>query len=158
MSHHNENETRITVERTIDAPADAIFEVLSNPKRHAELDGSGFIRSDERTNRVQQVGDVFTMNMDGQHMDGEYQTDNHVTGFDENRLIAWQTAPAGTEPKGWQWVWELEAQGPDATLVRHTYDWGNVTDEALLKKVGFPLVSQSQLEDTLAKLAEAVSS
>ena len=151
-------ETRVTVERTIDAPADRIFEVLSNPERHVELDGSGFVRSADRTNRVQKVGDVFTMNMEGEHMGGEYQTDNHVTGFDENRLIAWQTAPAGTEPKGWQWVWELESDGPDSTVVRHTYDWSGVTDPDLLKKVSFPLVSESQLEDTLAKLAEAVSS
>lgn len=151
------DETRITVQRTIDAPADAIFKVLSNPERHAELDGSGFIRSDDRTDRISAVGDVFTMNMEGEHMGGEYQTDNHVTGFDENRLLAWQTAPAGTEPKGWQWIWELEQQGPDQTLVTHTYDWSGVTDPELLKKVSFPLISQSQLEDTLARLAEAVS-
>lgn len=41
-------ETRVTVERTIDAPADRIFEVLSNPERHVELDGSGFVRSADR--------------------------------------------------------------------------------------------------------------
>lgn len=152
------DETRISVERTIDASADALFTVLSNPERHVELDGSGFVRSADRTNRIQQVGDVFTMNMEGDHMGGEYQTDNHVTGFDENRLIAWQTAPAGTEPPGWQWVWELESQGPESTLVRHTYDWSGVTDPELLKKVSFPLVSESELEDTLGKLAEAVSS
>jgi len=151
-------DTKITVERTIDASADALFNVLSNPERHVELDGSGFVRSADRTNRIQQVGDVFTMNMEGDHMGGEYQTDNHVTGFDENRLLAWQTAPAGIEPKGWQWVWELEPQGPDSTLVRHTYDWSGVTDQELLKKVSFPLVSQSDLEDTLGKLAESVSS
>ena len=151
-------DTKITVERTIDASADALFNVLSNPERHVELDGSGFVRSADRTNRIQQVGDVFTMNMEGDHMGGEYQTDNHVTGFDENRLLAWQTAPAGTEPKGWQWVWELEPQGPDSTLVRHTYDWSGVTDQELLKKVSLPLVSQSDLEDTLGKLAESVSS
>lgn len=149
--------TSITVERTIDAPASAIFNVLSNPERHVELDGSGFVRSADRTNRIQSVGDVFTMNMEGDHMDGEYQTDNHVTGYDENALLAWKTAPAGTEPPGWQWVWQLEADGPDSTIVRHTYDWSGVTDEALLKKVGFPLVSESDLEDTLGKLAAAVS-
>ena len=81
-----------------------------------------------------------------------------MTGFDENRLIAWQTAPAGTEPPGWQWVWELESQGPESTLVRHTYDWSGVTDPELLKKVSFPLVTESELQDTLGKLAEAVSS
>ncbi|PRY56332.1 hypothetical protein BCF74_11949 [Knoellia remsis] len=149
--------TKITVSRTIDASADAVFDVLSNPQRHAEIDGSGFVRSDEKSNRIQAVGDVFTMNMTGDHMGGDYQTDNHVTGYSKNALLAWQTAPAGTDPKGWEWVWELEAQGPDQTLATLTYDWSKVTDPELLKKVKFPLVKEEQLEDSLAKLAEAAS-
>ena len=49
-----------------------------------------------------------------------------------NRLLAWRTAPAGTEPPGWQWVWQLEPQGPGSTEVKLTYDWSQVTDRALL--------------------------
>jgi hypothetical protein len=74
-----------------------------------------------------------------------------------DKLIAWKTAPAGTEPPGWEWVWELEAQGPNTTHVSLTYDWGKVTDKTLLAKNLFPLVSKDALEDSLAKLAEAVS-
>ncbi|GAC51020.1 SRPBCC family protein [Gordonia aichiensis] len=151
-------QTSVTVERVIDAPADQVFDVLSNPQRHPELDGSGFVRSVDHADRIQEVGEVFTMNMEGAHMGGEYKTDNHVTGYAKDKLLAWQTAPAGTEPPGWEWVWELEAQGPDKTLVRHTYDWSKVTDKDLLKKVSFPLVTEEQLEDTLGRLAAAVSS
>lgn len=150
-------EKQITVERVIQASSDAIFDVLSNPQRHAELDGSGFVKGDVGSNRIQQVGDVFTMDMAGEHMGGEYQTENHVTGYSPNRLLAWQTAPAGEQPPGWQWVWELESQGSGSTLVRHTYDWSGVTDKDLLAKVQFPLVSQAQLEDTLTRLDEAVA-
>lgn len=150
-------DTKIVVQRTIDAPAADIFNVLSNPVRHVELDSSGFVRSLEHGDRIKAVGDVFTMNMAGDHMGGEYQTDNHVSGFDENRLLAWKTAPAGTEPPGWQWVYELEAQGPDSTLVTSTYDWSGVTDKDLLAKVKFPLVEEQAMEQTLVKLAEAVS-
>jgi uncharacterized protein YndB with AHSA1/START domain len=152
-----QQDRQITVQRTIQAPTAAVFDVLSNPQRHQELDGSGFIVDASRTDRIQQVGDVFTVDMRGDHMGGEYQTDNHVTGYSPNQLLAWQTAPAGQEPPGWQWVWELDAEGSDATTVRHTYDWSNVTDEALLEKVGFPLVSQAQLEDTLTRLDQAVT-
>ncbi len=148
---------RITVERTINASSDALFDVLSNPARHPELDGSGFVRTDEGSNRIQATGDVFTMNMSGDHMGGEYQTENHVVGYSPNQLLAWRTAPAGQEPPGWQWVWELEAQGSDATLVRHTYDWSDVTDQDLLQKIGFPLVSQEQMEDTLVRLDQSVT-
>ena len=148
---------QIVVQRTIDAPAEDVFDVLSNPERHAELDGSGFVRSDERTDRIQAVGDVFTMNMSGDHMGGEYQTDNHVVAYGRNAVVGWATAPAGTEPPGWTWVWELTGDGADRTDVTITYDWSKVTDKELLQKVGFPLVKESDLEDSLAKLAEAVA-
>ena len=68
------DQTSITVTRTIDAPAKDLFDVLSNPERHQELDGSGFIVSDDKTDRIQKVGDVFRMNMHGDHMGGDYKT------------------------------------------------------------------------------------
>jgi uncharacterized protein YndB with AHSA1/START domain len=150
-------DTSITVQRTIDAATPDVFDVLSNPERHAELDGSGFVVSDEKTDRITATGQVFRMNMSGDHMGGDYQTDNTVTGYDRNHLLAWQTAPADTEPPGWEWVWELTAEGSDATDVRLTYDWGRVTDPAILEKVSFPLVSEAQLEESLNRLAAAVS-
>lgn len=150
-------DTHVTVSRTIDASAKDIFEVLSNPERHAQLDGSGFVRSDEKSDRITSSGQVFRMNMQGDHMGGEYQTDNTVTGYRENHLLVWQTAPADTPPPGWEWKWELEAQGSDATTVTLTYDWAKVTDKDLLKKISFPLVSESQLEDSLNALAEQVA-
>lgn len=152
------DEKKLTVSRTIDASAKDIFNVLSNPQRHPELDGSGFIRSDHKTDRITGVGQVFTMNMEGDHMGGEYQTDNHVVGYDENKLLAWKTAPAGTEPPGWQWVWELSPVDENSTEVTHTYDWSQVTDKELLKKNLFPLVSEEQLGESLGRLASAVAS
>ncbi|NHA66559.1 SRPBCC family protein [Phycicoccus flavus] len=148
-----DDDKKITVSRTIDSSAAEVFDVLTLPANHVELDGSGFVVSDEHNDRITGTGQVFTMNMTGDHMGGDYKTDNHVVGYEPNKLVAWKTAPAGTEPPGWQWVWELEPQGPDSTLVSVTYDWAQVTDPELLQKVSFPLVSQSQLEDTLAKLA-----
>lgn len=150
-------EKQITVQRTIDASSQDVFDVLSNPERHAEIDGSGFVIGDEKSDRVTASGQVFTMNMTGDHMGGDYQTDNHVTGYDKNHLIAWQTAPAGTTPPGWEWTWQLQAQGSGATDVTLTYDWSKVTDPQILEKVSFPLVSQHELEQSLGNLAAAVS-
>ncbi len=152
------NDKQMTATRTIDASAGALFDVLSNPERHAELDGSGFVLSDEKSDRITGTGQVFTMNMTGDHMGGDYQTDNHVTGYDQNKMLAWKTAPAGTEPPGWEWLWQLDQQGPDSTQVSVTYDWSHVTDKDLLSKITFPLVPQSALEDSLGHLAEAVAS
>lgn len=156
-TEHHQTDTRITVSRSIDAPAPEIFDVLTLPARHKEVDGSGFIVSDDRTDRITKVGDVFRMNMTGPHMGGDYQTENHVVGYDKNTLVAWKTAPAGTEPPGWEWVWELKADGPDSTDVTLSYDWGAVTDKALLQKITFPLVTEEQMEDSLGNLASAVS-
>ena len=101
----------ITVQRTIDAPTTAVFDVLSNPERHQEIDGSGFVVGDEKSDRITGTGQVFRMNMTGDHMGGDYQTDNTVTGYDANHLLAWKTAPADTDPPGWEWVWELDRPG-----------------------------------------------
>ena len=150
------DQTSITVTRTIDAPAKDLFDVLSNPERHQELDGSGFIVSDDKTDRIQKVGDVFRMNMHGDHMGGDYKTENHVTGFDENKLISWKTAPEGTEPPGWEWVWELEPNGQRETQVSLTYDWSKVTDKELLHKISFPLVPEADLEESLQLLSSVV--
>ncbi|MEP9361726.1 SRPBCC family protein [Nocardioides sp. CN2-186] len=150
-------DTSITVQRTIDAPTQDVFDVLSNPQRHPELDASGFVVSDEKTDRITATGQVFRMNMTGDHMGGDYQTDNTVTGYEKNHLLAWQTAPADTDPPGWEWVWRLTAQGSDSTDVELTYDWGKVTDKDLLAQVGFPLVPKSALEQSLGNLAAAVA-
>lgn len=148
---------KITATRTIDAPADAIFDILSNPEWHARLDGSGLVQSDHKTNRITGVGQEFTMNMEWDKMGGEYKTENYVVGFDENKLLAWKTAPAGEEPPGWQWIWELQSQGSDSTEVSVTYDWSEVTDKKVLKKLSFPAIPQQDLESSLENLAATVS-
>ena len=150
-------DTNISATRTIDAPAGAIFTILSNPAHHAALDGSGMVQSDSKSDRITATGQVFTMNMTWEKMGGDYQTDNHVIGYDENKLLAWKTAPAGEEPPGWEWVWRFEATGPGSTDVSVTYDWSAVTDKELLKTIGFPAVSQDALEGTLANLSAQVS-
>lgn len=151
------SDTSISVTRTINAPVGEVFDYLTLPANHVELDGSGFVRSVSHGDRIQEVGQVFTMNMEGDHMGGEYQTDNHVVAYARNAVVGWATAPAGTEPPGWTWVWELISDGTDQTDVTVTYDWSKVTDKELLQKVKFPLVEKSALEDSLAKLAEGVA-
>lgn len=148
--------TSIIVSRSIDEPAKKIFDLLTNPERHHEFDGSGFVVSDDKTDRIQKTGDVFRMNMNGPHMGGDYKTENHVTGFDENKLVAWKTAPAGEEPPGWEWTWALESTGSDSTDVSLTYDW-SAMDPKAAQDLGMPLVSREQLEESLERLANAVA-
>ena len=60
------------------------------------------------------------------------------------------------EPGGWEWLYELNAAGPDSTEVTLTYDWSKVDDPKLLPL--FPVVSEEQLDESLNRLAAAVSS
>lgn len=147
----------ITVRREIPASAQQIFEVLTLPSRHKEVDGSGFVLGDDHADRITGSGQTFRMNMTGDHMGGDYQTDNVVSGFEEDALISWKTAPAGTEPPGWEWTWQLEPQGPATTSVSLTYDWSKVTDPELLEEVSFPLLTEDQLEGSLSNLSAATS-
>ena len=157
MNKTAHGETQQTVTRTIDASAKDVFDFLTLPANHAKFDGSGMVQSDDKTQRIQKVGDVFTMNMHAEHMGGDYQTDNHVVAYDPNKLVGWKTAPAGTEPKGWQWVYRLEDNGSGSTDVSLTYDWTDVTDPELLEKNLFPMVSEEQMEQSLESIQHALT-
>ncbi|MBA1834263.1 SRPBCC family protein [Corynebacterium wankanglinii] len=123
--------TENTATRQIDAPAAAIFDILSNPQRHAETDGSGMVVSADQGERLQKVGDIFTMNMTKE--DGDYQTKNEVFAFQEDRIIGWKNVENTTaEVKvGAKWLYELEPVDADNTNVTLTYQ-RNELEENLL--------------------------
>lgn len=150
-------ETRIVVRRTVPAPAAEVFALLSDPARHAEIDGSGMVRAAQDGHPVAAVGDVFTMHM---HREGraepDYTTDNHVLRLKPNRRIAWATCLPGAEPSGFYWEFELQSEDELTTEVVHTYDWSEVTDPAVLARITFPLVSADQMQATLDQLAAAL--
>ena len=152
-------DTHVTVTRTIDAPAKDIFAVLTLPAKHPSFDGSGNVRSSEDTERVTKSGEKFVMNMHREDLGGDYRMHNHVPAFDETKMVGWQ--PATDEqpdaPAGWEWLYELRAEGADATEVTLTYSWDKVTDQKLLQEVGFPLITEAELEQSLNLLAAAVS-
>lgn len=149
------DEKKISVSRVIDASAYEIFDVLTLPERHKEFDGSGMVVSDDRSQRVQAVGDKFTMNMNHESQGGDYQMDNHVVAFAENQIVGWAPARPGEEPGGWKWVYTLDALGPDSTEVTLTYDWDAIEDKEMLAM--FPAVPEASLEESLNLLAAAVA-
>ena len=153
------DDKRLVVSRVIDAPASEIFDVLTLPSRHREFDGSDMVRADEKSQRIQAVGDVFVMNMHAEFMGGDYKMHNHVTAFAENRLVGWQPANDETpkEPNGWEWVYSLEpAENGQSTVVTLTYSWDKLKDKSIEHIV--PAVSEKELEESLAQLAAVVSS
>ncbi len=147
--------TRIVVRRTVSAPAAEVFAVLADPARHPEIDGSQLVRAAVDSRPLSAVGDVFTMEMTRAGRD--YLTENQVTVFKADRRIAWTTALPGDDPSGFFWAWELQAEDALTTEVVHTHDWSAVTDPAVLARVTFPRISAAQMQQTLDRLATAVS-
>ena len=112
----------VSVERVMRAPASAIFEVLADPRRHPEIDGSGSVIQAriDAPDRLS-LGATFAMNM---RRGLPYSMINTVTEFDEGRRVAWSPKPAnwrGARFFGRIWRYELEPID-GGTSVRETWD------------------------------------
>lgn len=132
----------VRVSRRIEAPAADIFRVLADPRRHLEIDGSGMLRGAVSDAVVTGVGDVFTMRMYFSEY-GDYEMDNHVVEFEQDRRIGWEpvagrghpdTVPGSTAEARWGHVWgyELTPDGLDATIVTEIYDCSRAPEEERL--------------------------
>jgi len=125
----NSDRRVVSASLRIEAPAEAIFELIADPAHQPSWDGNGNLGSAEAGQRVRSVGDVFRMTLSGGAV-----RDNHVVEFEEGRLIAWRPSEVGAEQPGHLWRWELEPHDDGSTLVTHTYDWTRLTDESRLER------------------------
>jgi hypothetical protein len=150
----------VRVSRRIEAPAAAIFGLLADPRRHLDLDGSGMLRGVVSDGIVTGVGDVFVMQMYYSRL-GDYQMDNHVVEFEPDRRIGWEPVAGhghpdqGTPSARWghRWSFELEPDGPAATVVTEIYDCSQVP-EAESAQLQHGRVQVPAMERTLERLDE----
>jgi uncharacterized protein YndB with AHSA1/START domain len=129
----------VEVSRRIGAPAAAVFRILTDPRTHTSLDGSGMLRGAVSAELVSGVGDVFTMRMFNSQL-GDYEMNNHVVEFVPDRRIGWEPAAGLGHPDasddgadarwGQRWIFDLAPDGPDATVVTEIYDCSAVPAEA----------------------------
>lgn len=98
---------------TIDAPAQVIFDVIANPRRHADFDGSGTVKGTVSGPQRLSLGATFGMSM---NMGFPYTTRNTVVEFDEGRRIGWRHIGRHT------WRYELEPVDANTTVVTETFD------------------------------------
>jgi hypothetical protein len=121
----------VAVSRRIGASAHYIFQILTDPVRHIEFDGSGMLRGAVTTAPVTGAGDVFVMKMYySQH--GDYEMNNHVVEYEPDRRVGWEPEAGHGHPDageagagerwGHRWSYELTPDGPDATMVTELYD------------------------------------
>ena len=129
----------IEVSRRIKAPAALIFEILANPERHVDFDGSDMLRGAVLDRPISQVGDTFTMKM--HRLGDDYLMLNYVVEFEQDRRIFWEPAPGdpsraeGNDPTkvgiaaGYRWGYILAPDGDDATIVTEVFDCGPLPEE-----------------------------
>ncbi len=146
----------VSVERFIAAPPEAIFDLIADPARHQDIDGSGTVRDAKAGATRLSLGSTFGMSM---KWGLPYSMTSTVVEYDENRLLAWQTrgpGPIGKLLGGRIWRYELEpADG--GTLVRETWD---ISQEAPLTRPGVKRLSGTTAKNmaaTLARIEEIVT-
>lgn len=114
----------VSASREVAAPPERIFALIADPAEQPRWDGNDNLDHAAPGQRVHAVGEVFTMT----NSRGSVR-ENHVVEFVEGRCIAWRPAEPGQRPPGHLWRWELEPVDGGRTLVTHTYDWTELTDE-----------------------------
>ena len=142
-------EQMVSVTREIKASPEVIFDLLADPARHADFDGSGML---------QQVrGDSVRLELDSKFgMDMKmgpfpYRISSKVVEFDEGTLIAW--AHRGKH----RWRYELESiDGGAATKVTETFDWSTAVIPKAIELAGYPKKHPVAMEATLERLAALV--
>jgi hypothetical protein len=148
---------------TIGASAAAVFAVLTDPARHAAIDGTGWVCEAIDALPITASGQVFRMGMyHPQHPDGSYQIHNLVLELEQDRAIAWRpgyVADEGTGELGfggWTWRYDLTPRGPHACEVTHTYDWSAV-GPGPREHLDFPPFPPDHLANSLTHLRDLVT-
>lgn len=140
----------VSATREVAAGAGRIFELIADPAQQPRWDGNGNLAEAAGGQRVSAVGDLFIMTLTGGSV-----RENHVVEFEEERRIAWRPAEPGAEPPGHLWVWGLEPIDSSRTLVTHTYDWTQLTDESRFSRARATTAAKLRASlDRLAALAE----
>lgn len=133
----------------INAPAQMIFNLLANPKRHQELDGTQTIKGNISGPDRLSLGARFGMQM---HLGISYRIMNTVVEYEENKVIAWRHLGR------WRWRYELRAISSEVTEVTETFDGTTSISQLWLKARGaYPWVQMAVAKSLvrLKQVAEA---
>ena len=152
------NASRVTVDEAPDrvarrsivvqAAASDVFDLLADPRRHGEFDGSGTVQNSRSSapDRLS-LGSKFAMDM---KMFVPYKMTNEVVEFVENEAIAWRHVG------GHIWRYTLEPDASGGTKVTEEFDWRPAKAPLFLKVMNAPTKNAVAIEKTLARLAALV--
>lgn len=148
---------RLEARRTIDAPPETIYAVLTDPQGHVAIDSSGMLQ-DAEGERVSAVDDRFVVHMDREALGdlpmGRYDVEVIVTALEPDREIAWTILGTVRPPIGHVYGYRLEPVD-GGTLVTSYYDWSDAAPEWRDSGV-LPVLGESALRGTLGILDRTV--
>lgn len=152
---------RVSIDRRIAASPSEIFRVITDPRMHVEIDGSGMLVAAPDARELEHVGDTFEMDMDREALGdiplGKYQVLNTVTKLDPDALLEWNVGGAGRGAFGHVYGYTLVPAGDGGTDVTLYCDWSGVPAE-MLEHVTFPVVPVHMLEQSLENLDRIMTS
>lgn len=134
---------QISGSRIIAADPAEIFAILTNPARHADIDGSGTVKSAPASApETLKLGSKFGMHM---RIVVPYAIGNTVVEFEQDQLIAWQHFGKH------RWRYELEpVEG--GTRVTETFDYSTAISPKFIELMGYPDKHRVNIAKTLERL------
>ena len=138
-----------SVSRSVVVPAHPaqIFALLADPRRHAEIDGSGTVQGVVKGPERLGPGARFGMRM---RLGVQYVISNEVVEFEPDRRIAWRHLG--------HHVWRYELGPVDGgTRVTETFDWAPARSPRALELLGVPARNARSIDATLERLAATLA-
>lgn len=137
--------TRQVSRRTVvDADVDELFDLVADPHRHHEIDGSGTVRPDVKGPRRLEHGARFTVGM--KQYGVPYRITSTVTRFEAGSVIEWQ------HPGRHRWRWEFAEASPGRTQVTETFDYRTALAPRALELLKLPGANARGITQTLTAL------
>lgn len=140
----------ISASATIDAPPSVVFAILTDPRQHARIDGSGSVGAViDAPGRLAAKGDTFSVRMKMYGL--PYRITNKVVEFEADRRIAWRHFGAH------RWRYELEPTDDGGTTVTETFDYTRYKNlpARILERIGAVEGNRRGIEQTLVRLKDA---
>lgn len=134
--------TRSTI---VSAPAQMIFDLLADPRRHGEIDGSGSVQS-AQINAPERLSLNATFGMQ-MKIGLSYKITNTVVEFEEGKTIAWRHFGGHI----WRYILEPVDGG---TKVTEQFDWNKSKSPLVLKLRKSPQENAKSMEKTLENLVK----
>jgi len=130
------------------APAQDIFDLLADPRRHSEIDGSGSVKA-ARVNAPERLslGAKFSMDM---RIVLPYRMTNEVVEFEEGKQIGWRHFGGHI----WRYILEPVEGG---TKVTEQFDWNTNKSPFMLKVMKAVDNNSKSIQKTLDNLAKRFS-